>query len=76
MIRLEVIDVSKVTENQVVENIRQMDLGFGVYLYNKYCKGLHVKREGTRVLVTWIFDFEDEDVAISFAKGFAKMGEG
>ena len=68
--------MSKVTENQVVENIRQMDLGLGVYLYNKFCKAINVKREGTKVYVTWVFDFEDEDIAISFAKGFAKMGEG
>jgi len=71
-----VIDVSQITEKQLAEQMSKMDFGFGIYLYNKYCKGIHVKREGTKVYVTWIFDFEDEDIAISFAKGFAKMGEG
>ena len=48
------------------------DFVMGSKLFEKYCKGINVKVEGTKVYVTYVFDFGLEEMAKAFAKAFAK----
>ena len=44
----------------------------GSKLFERYCKGINVKVEGSKVYVTYTFDFGVEEMAKAFAKAFAK----
>ena len=64
--------MSKPSSEKILETMETTDFLMGSKLFERYCKGINVKVEGSKVSVTYIFDFGLEEMAKAFAKAFAK----
>jgi len=64
--------MTSVKSEKILETMETTDFIMGSKLFERYCKGINVKVEGSKVYVTYTFDFQVEEMAKAFAKAFAK----